>query len=367
MLTSLGLVGMTSPSRSLTTDTPARDRRSARAQGEAVLAPSAQLVVGLFVISLIVMAAGLAIGRSGWIDLERDAWLLRMRAYRVAVAGLCGGALSISGVVVQTLFRNPLASPQILGTTSGAVLGAHIALLVSVFSLGGGGVLGVVPEMLIPLGATLGACLSLLVLLAVVSLHEDSLALLLAGFALMTLFQGASTFLTSVSQEAWELNRAFSALSQGDISAAGPRQLLLMLVMAAGGALPLFASSSTLDVLLSGEEEARTLGVDVTTARFWLVLWVALLTAGAIAVGGGVGFVGLIVPHALRPWVGQRHRYLLPLSFVAGGGFVVVCDVLCRLAPLPSGIPLGIFTDVIGAPIFLRMLLRHMRAQSLQG
>jgi len=105
----------------------------------------------------------------------------------------------------------------------------------------------------------------------------------------------------------------------------------------------------------------------VRRERFWLVLWVAVLTAGAVAVGGSVGFVGLIIPHAMRPFVGQRHRYLLPVVFVAGGVFVVFCDVVCRVLPLRAEIPLGVLTDIIGAPIFLRMLLRISRKERLHA
>jgi iron complex transport system permease protein len=239
--------------------------------------------------------------------------------------------------------------------------------LVSVYALGGAAAYGIAPEMLIPIGAALGAGLALFVLLTIVSLQEDSVALLLTGYALFLLFQGASTFLTSVTQSAWELNRAFAALSQGDISAVGTRQLWLALVMTIGGTVPVLMSTHTLDVLSAGEDDARTLGVDVADVRFWLVLWVAILTAGAVAVGGGVAFVSLIVPHALRPWVGQRHRYLLPAVFFAGGGFVILCDVLCRIVPGGSGIPLGIFTDLIGAPIFLRILLKQTRERAEHG
>jgi iron complex transport system permease protein len=338
--------------------------RNPREQGDAVLAPSRGFVACLIALVCASVLLGLAIGRGGMLDLEHESVLLTMRAHRVLVAFFCGGALSVAGAVVQTLFRNPLASPQILGTTSGAVLGAHVALLGSVLALGGGGVFGIAPEMLVPIGAALGATLSLFILLAVVSLRQEPLALLLTGFALMSFFQGVSTFLSSLNQESWELTRAFNALNQGDISSAGARQVFLVLVMTLGGLVPILGSASTLDVLVSGEDEARTLGVDVARVRFWLVLWVAIMTAGAVAVGGSVGFVGLIAPHALRPWVGQRHGYLVPAVFVAGGGFVIVCDVLCRIIPVRSGIPVGVLTDLIGAPIFLRMLLQQMRAQA---
>jgi iron complex transport system permease protein len=209
----------------------------------------------------------------------------------------------------------------------------------------------------------LGAGVSLFTLLAVVSLRVSPLVLLLTGWALMMLFQSFGSLLTHLYAEAWELNRAVNALNVGSLSGVGARQVLLSLVMTLGGAIPAFLSAGALDVLLSGEEEAESLGVDVRRERFWLVMWVSLMTAGAVAVGGSVGFVGLIVPHALRPWVGQRHRSLLPAVFVAGGTFVVACDVICRLIPLQADIPLGVVTDLIGAPIFLRMLIRLARAE----
>ncbi|MEY4579575.1 MAG: hypothetical protein RL701_4278, partial [Pseudomonadota bacterium] len=216
----------------------------------------------------------------------------------------------------------------------------------------------------LPLGAILGAAASLFVLLAVVARYAEPLALLLTGFALLSLFQGASSFLGSLTQEAWELQRAFAALSQGDISSVGPRQLWLSVVLSLGGLLPVWLRASTLDVWLTGDDEARTLGVAIGQARVWLVLWVAVLTAGAVAVGGSVGFVGLIVPHALRPWVGERHRYLIPMAFLAGGGFVVLCDVLCRVLPIKNGLPLGVLTDLIGAPVFLYLLFKQLRTQA---
>jgi iron complex transport system permease protein len=134
--------------------------------------------------------------------------------------------------------------------------------------------------------------------------------------------------------------------------------------MTVGGVVPVLMSANTLDVLVAGEDEARTLGVDVGSVRAWLVTWVAILTAGAVAVGGSVGFVGLIAPHALRPWVGQRHRFLIPAVFVGGGAFVVVCDVVCRILPVHNSIPIGVLIDLIGAPVFLRMLLQQIRPRA---
>jgi iron complex transport system permease protein len=334
-------------------------------RGFSVLRPPRVFVPALLAALAASAAAGVLVGRGGTLDGALAPIFLAMRAQRTAVAFLSGAALSLAGVVLQGLFRNPLASPNVLGTSAGALLGAHVALLASVTLLGGGSLFGVAPEMMTPIGALLGACSSLLVLLAVVSLRVSPLVLLLTGWSLMMVFSGIGTFLHHLYQEAWELNRAISALSVGSISAAGPRQVLLALVMTLGGAVPVLLSAPTLDVLLTGEEEAASLGVDVARERFWLVLWVSVLTAGAVAVGGNVGFVGLIVPHALRPWVGQRHRYLLPAALLAGGTFVVLCDVICRLLPARVDLPLGALTDLIGAPLFLRMLIKLARAERL--
>jgi iron complex transport system permease protein len=340
---------------------------SRRGQGFAVSAPSRGFVLALVAFTCACAVLGLVVGRGGAGSSVLDPLFLMMRAQRTAVAFCSGAAVAVAGAVVQGLFRNPLANPQILGTTAGAVLGAHVALLATVLIFGGGSAYPVAPEMMVPIGALIGACLSLFALLAVASLRVGLLTLLLTGWGLMSLFQGASTFLNNLFQEAWELNRALAALNLGSISASGPKQVVLVLVMTVGGCLPIWLSSSTLDVLLTGDEEALTLGVDVQRERFWLVLWVALLTAGAVAVGGSVGFVGLIVPHAMRRFVGQRHRYLLPYTLVGGGAFVMLCDLACRLLPLRVEIPLGVLTDLIGAPVFLHLLLRLARKGQLHG
>jgi iron complex transport system permease protein len=338
-----------------------------RAAGFAISAPSRSFVLGLSLLCLLGAGLGLFVGRGGLGTTALDPTFLALRAQRTAVAFCSGASVAVAGAVVQGLFRNPLANPQILGTTSGAVLGAHVALLATVLLFGGGSAYPVAPEMMVPIGALLGACVSLFALLAVASLRVGLLTLLLTGWGLMALFQGLSAFLNALFQEAWELNRALSVLNLGSISASGPKQVLLVVVMTLGGTLPVLLSSSTLDVLLTGDEEALSLGVDVARERFWLVLWVAVLTAGAVAVGGSVGFVGLIVPHALRRFVGQRHRFLLPCVFAAGGAFVVICDLACRVIPLRSEIPLGVLTDLIGAPVFLHMLLGLARRGQLHG
>jgi iron complex transport system permease protein len=333
-----------------------------RLSGQAVRQPSRAFWLGLSSLLLLCIAAGLLVGRGG-ANTALDPVYLGMRTHRVIVALLCGASLSVSGVVVQALFHNPLASPWILGTSSGATLGAHVAMLATVLFLSGGSVWGLAPEMMVPLGAVLGAALSLFVLLSVVSFRSGPLTLLLTGFALMAIFQGCSTFLSNLYQEAWELNRALAALQNGNIASVGIKQVELAVVMLLGGTAPIFFFAPTLDVLLSGDEEATSLGIDVPRVRFWLVCWVAVCTAGAVAVGGSVGMVGLVVPHMLRPWVGHLHRHLLPASFLAGGAFIILCDVVCRVVPVRLELPLGVLVDLIGAPVFLWLLIRLSRGQ----
>jgi len=127
-----------------------------------------------------------------------------------------------------------------------------------------------------------------------------------------------------------------------------------------GGALA-WTWAVPLDLMLTGEEEARSLGAEVSAIRRWVVVWTAILTAAAVSLGGNVGFVGLVVPHALRPLVGLTHRRLIPASALGGGIFVVCCDVLCRVLPGRSEVPLGVITGLVGAPTFLWLLLKHRR------
>ncbi len=347
---------------------PGADMREARAAerdvsaGEAVLGPSRLFYPVLLGILLLSLGLGLLVGRGGLEPALLETFL-GMRTHRVAVAFLCGAGLAMSGAVVQALFRNPLANPSILGVNAGATLGAHVALLGAVIWFSGSRVLGFAPEMLAPIGAVLGAGLAMFVLLVVASRRTSPLALLLTGFALMCLLQAISTGLTALTQQSWELNRAISALQNGSIGSVGVKQVWLACVMVLGAALPLYLWSGSLDLLLCGEEEAEALGVNVSQVRRFLVLWVCVQVAGCIAVGGGVGFVDVIAPHAMRRFVGHSYRHLLLASALGGGTFVVLCDVLCRVLPTPGEVPLSIVTSLVGAPLFLRLLLKATRGE----
>lgn len=322
---------------------------------------AAATYVALAIVLVAVVALALLVGQGNLSDPALQGTLLRLRATRVGAALLAGAGLAIGGVVAQGLFRNPLVSPSVLGTTGGAMLGGQAALLAFAAFPALRNAVG--PTMLLPIGCLAGAEVGLLLLLTFSrDRGGDTLTLVLTGWLLEALFLSLGGFLTSVAQESWEMARAVVSFTLGGVGGANARHLALAtpLVLIGGGAA--WGWGRTLDVLLSGEEEARALGVDVAVARRWLTVWLAAVSAAAVAVGGNVVFVGLIVPHALRPLVGVQHRRLIPAAAMLGGAFVVVCDIVARTAPTRAEIPLGVLTGLVGAPLFLVLLARNARA-----
>ena len=307
-------------------------------------------------------AAALLVGSGDLGDPALRATLLELRATRLGAGLLAGAALAVGGVVAQGLFRNPLVSPSILGTTGGAMLGGQVALLGFAAFPALRQLPFVGPSMLIPLGSLVGAQVALLLLLLFVRERSDSLSLLLTGFILSSLFLALGSFLTSLAQDSWDLARAVVSFTLGGVSGVTERQIWLATPLVAVGIAAAWGWGRTLDLLLSGEEEAGALGVDLLFARRWLTVWLAVLTAAAVSVGGNVIFVGLVVPHALRPFVGVEHRRLVPAAALGGGTFVLVCDILARAIPTQAEIPLGVITGIIGAPVFLGLLARSRRA-----
>lgn len=290
---------------------------------------------------------------------------LELRAYRVTTAFFAGAALAVAGVLAQGLFRNPLASPSLLGVSAGASLGAKFALLIGTASLGSH--VAFSPEMLMPFGAFVGALLALAILLAITRGHPDVIALLLCGFLLSNLFVSIGAFVTSLGQQTWELGRAMVAFMLGSVGGAGPRQALLIGLVATIGIATSWSWSKHLDLLLTGEEEAQSLGVNTKLVKRWCVIWIAILSGAAVAVGGTIAFVGLVVPHVCRSLIGLSNRRLIPASALAGGIFVVICDVLARVVSVEGELPLGVVTGLIGAPSFLFLLLRNRYAGVLRG
>lgn len=308
------------------------------------------LVLGL------VAVLGLSIGR-GDVSGPSGAVFVELRAWRIVAAALAGAALGMGGVVMQGLFRNPLASPDLLGTTAFALLGGQVVLILMVM-VGASLPAWMPQELLLPFGCLLGAAGALAALLWLAERASGLTTVLVVGFLLAALGASAGTLLTSLCRDQWELMRALQGLSLGGVDGTGPSQLLLGAPLVVIGGACAWGWGRALDVLLSGETEAAALGVDVPLVRRWALVWTATLTAAAVALGGAAVFVGLIVPHLMRRLVGVTHRTLIPASALGGAIFLVACDNLARALPTTGELPLGVVTGLIGAPLFIVILLR---------
>jgi iron complex transport system permease protein len=322
----------------------------------------AALVYGVLLVALaLLIAASLLVGQGHLSDAGLRSTLLGIRASRLGAAFLVGAALGVAGLVTQGLFRNPLADASVLGTSAGATLGGNGAVLALELLTKNHTIRGVPPDAVLPIGCLAGALVALAVLLALLRRTGDVLSVILTGFLLSSLFLSLGSLVTSVAQDRWELGRAIVSFTLGGISSTGAFHLALAAPLVVAGIGAAWFWAKPLDVLLSGDEEAVSLGVNVGQVRRYCVLWTAVLTAGAVSLGGNLMFVGLLVPHALRPLLGVEHRRLVPVTALAGAVFVAACDLLARLIPARGEIPLGVLTGLLGAPAFLVLLARNQK------
>jgi iron complex transport system permease protein len=277
-----------------------------------------------------------------------DAVLWELRAPRVALGALVGGTLAIAGGAYQAVFRNPLADPYLLGAAAGAGLGATIAIVY----------VGTVP---LPLAAFVGATAAVggaYLLGRSAGDGRSTATLILAGVAMAAFLTAVQTLL--LQQDTNDV-RAVYAWLLGRLSTSGWGDVLLVLPYAAVSAAVVLAHRRLLDVLRVGDEEAAGLGVRVGRVRILVVGAATLGTAAAVAVSGLIGFVGIIVPHAIRLLAGSSYRVVLPLSMLFGAAFLVLADVLARSALSPAELPIGVVTACVGAPFFV-VVLRTSRA-----
>jgi iron complex transport system permease protein len=294
-----------------------------------------------------------------WIDrgnIEKadDVIIWLIRTPRVIVAGLVGGGLAVAGALMQGLFRNPLAESNTVGVGSGAVLGAMI-----VFSTG----LAAKSAIALPIAAFLGALFALITVYALATRGGVTPVsmLLLTGIALTSLLIAISSLLLTLSVSNWEVAEEMIFWMSGGLD----RRTWTHVWLCAPFILFAFVASlyyaRDLDLLMQGEDSASALGVEVESTKRAIIVISALITGSAISVAGAVGFVGLVVPHIVRLFVGPSHRSLLPSSAIAGAAFVIICDLLARTIHPPTEIRLGIITAAFGAPFFLFILVRKYR------
>lgn len=279
-----------------------------------------------------------------------SASLLDLRASRALVAFATGGALALAGLMMQALLRNPLADPYVLGVSSGASVGALLALLLMASTL------------MVDAAALVGAVSVSLLLYALAQrdLRSGQAAqggasmLLLTGVIVSALCGSLVTLMLSIAPEGRLRSMIFWLI--GDLAGA-PLRLAPWLVLV-GALLFAMRSARAMNMVALHAENAVTLGVRVSALRKGLFFVSALLTASAVTSAGAVGFVGLIVPHACRFAFGPDHRVLIPAVVLSGGAFLVLCDTLARTIVAPQQLPVGAITAMIGAPVFLYQLHR---------
>ena len=323
------------------------------------------LLIGLIVLCLLSLSVGryplpisdiLAFVFGQKVADEHTALLLTdVRLPRVAAALLVGGALSVSGVAYQGMFKNPLISPDILGVSSGAGFGAALAILLSWSMLG------------IQLSAFAFGLAAVLIALAlskrISGVHSQALVLLLSGIITGAMF-GAFISLTKYIADAEYKLPDITFWLMGSLTNVTATQALTIAPIVLLAVLPLYFSSWRLNVLSFGEDEAHTMGVQVQRLRLVVILSATLLTATVVSITGLIGWIGLVVPHIARFIIGSDNRYLLPAAFMLGSSFLIVIDLLSRTLSALE-IPLGIIASIIGAPIFFFVLKSVKSKQSV--
>ena len=315
---------------------------------------------------LVALVFSISFGASGlgpldlWRALSADgdptarAILLQLRLPRAALAALVGGALGLSGCTFQALLRNPLAEPYVLGVSGGAAVGA-VAIVVT-------GV-GVTLPWTLPVGAFLGAIAAMALVLQVARRASpgrmDTRVLILSGVIIGAFFNAMILLMLSLADV--ESFRSAIFWMMGNLSGAdwGSAGLLIGLLVPGGAVV--FSLARAFNLLSRGEEVAYHLGASVQRVKLTAYLAASLMVAGAVAAAGVIGFVGLIVPHAVRLAWGNDHRMLLPASFLAGTAFLLVADTVARLVVAPAELPTGVVTAVAGVPFFVALLMRGGR------
>ncbi len=307
----------------------------------------ALLVAALFAASL--MAGKQWIPLTAWASGDpRWAIIAELRIPRALLGALLGASLGLSGAVLQGYLRNPLADPTTLGVSSAAALGAVAAIVLGL----GGGAIG-------QFGWAMACAAGAMGLLAMMTARAQTpVVFVLAGTVLASLAGALTVFLISIAPDPYAVAEAIDWL-MGALTDRGPNDLLMAAPFVLGGMLLLFFTGPALDALALGEDAARSLGANLSRLRWLVVLGTGLAVGAGVAVTGVVGFVGLVVPHMLRPLFGAKPSALLLPSALGGAALVLAADSLCRILPGAGEVRLGVVMALLGAPFFLGLLFRE--------
>lgn len=284
-------------------------------------------------------------------DETARAILLDLRLPRMVLGIAVGGMLGLAGASLQGNLRNPLAEPSVLGASNAAALGAVAALYFGLSQL---------HPVVLPLLAILAALVALGVLFLLAGPAESPLTLILAGIAVATLAGAGISLALNLSPNPFAAMEIMTWL-MGSLENRSMAHVLVAMPCVAAGAALLLADGRTLDALTLGEDGAQALGIDLGRARLRLMLGVAIGVGGAVAVSGAIGFVGLIVPHLVRPLTDRSPSAILLPSLLGGAALLTFADIAVRLIPTSSELKLGVLTAILGVPVFLVHLMRERR------
>lgn len=284
-------------------------------------------------------------------NFETIVWTIRIP--RILLAGLSGASLALVGTCFQGLFRNPLADPQMIGVSSGAALGATIAVLSGIsVSFVGLGAIGIF--------AFLGAVITVFLVyhISCYGNQAPAIYIILTGIAFSSILTAIISFLMSIRRE--QLEKIYM-WTLGSFSGATMTKVGFLATFLVVCGMVILCFAKDLDLILIGEDTAQSLGVDTAKVKKLLIVISSVLVAACVSVCGTIGFVGLIIPHTMRMLCGPKHSRLIPLATVSGAIFLIWCDTIARTVRSPGELPVGVITALCGGPYFIYLLIRAKR------
>ena len=320
------------------------------------------LLIGLggIVLLLAFVSINLGAGQVSMLDLFEtaspdavDLILFEIRLPRTLIAGIAGASFGVCGAVMQGLLRNPLASPGLVGSSSGAALGAVLVLYLGL-SQG--------YPLLLPLGGMVGAFIALLLVYLLAGRDASIVTIVLAGIAINALALSLVSLILNLAPNPYAVQEIV-LWTLGSVANLSLNDLWTLLPPTLLGWLLFVGSGRGLDLLTLGEDTAQSMGVDLGRLRTRLFVAVALCVGAAVSITGAIGFVGLVVPHLMRPLVGYQPGRLLPVSALGGAAMLLAADIVVRLMPPGPEIKIGVLTAIVGAPFFLFLILKTRRWQ----
>lgn len=298
------------------------------------------------------------VGVNRWIDTREikevyQTIILQVRLPRILMAGLVGCGLSVVGAAFQGLFRNPLADPHILGVSSGAALGATFAILSGIsFQFLGLGFIGIC--------AFFGALITVFLVYTISSIagRGQITGILLTGTAISTMLTSIISLLMTLNRDQLETVYMWTL---GSFSSATWSKIRFLVIFVGIGVVIIFCFARDLNVLLTGEDSAQSLGTNIHQVKLILIIVSSFLVGACVSVSGIIGFVGLLIPHCTRLLVGPNYKRLLPISCFSGAIFMILCDTIARTIISPSELPVGVITAIFGAPYFIFLLYYNQK------